>query len=499
MKPLRIVKNGVFATLNWLESRLELRQSVLPIMRHPVPAEVAQRKGWWYVFGSVTMTFFMLQVVTGVCLALVYEPTAEAAYESLQTLNYVAPFGWLMRAIHYWSATGMIVMLIVHMTQVFLMGAFKYPRELTWLFGVGLLLLTLGLAFSGQVLRFDADSYWGVSVAAATAGRIPWAGPSMVHFILGGEIIGTSTLGRFFALHVLILPALMVVLLVGHIYLVIKRGISEPPQPGQPVDPATYDAKYEDVLEHGVPFFPDAFYRDGVACAVAVLVVIGLAVALGPKGPSAFPDPTIIQAEPRPDWYFLPLFAIAALSPAFMENFLMLGMPVIGVLVLLAIPFIAGTGERSASRRPVAVLAVAVLFMSLTIFGWYGHLSPWSPQMDAWSGEPIPVRIVKQLKPLELQGAVVLQNKACRNCHALDGAGGQRGPDLSDVARRLNHDAIVRQIVQGGGNMPAYGQRLSRAEMEAVVAFLRAIRPANLAPKPPANSNDAAVSAEALH
>ncbi len=483
MNTLTAIKKRAIASVGWLESRLQLRQSIWPVMRHPIPAEVAHKKGWWYVFGSVTMTFFLLQVATGICLAMVYEPTAQSAYNSLIELNEVTPLGWLMRSIHYWSATGMVVMLIVHMTQVFLMGAFKYPREVTWLFGVGLLVLTLGLAFSGQVLRFDSDSYWGVSVAAAAAGRVPWAGPSIVHLILGGEIIGTSTLGRFYALHVFVLPALLVLLLVGHIYLVVKRGISEPPDPDEPVDPATYDAKYEKLLDRGVPFFPHAVYRDGIACAAAVLIVVALAVTLGPKGPLALPDPTIVHAEPRPDWYFLPLFAVAALSPASVETFLMLGMPVLGLVVLVAIPFVSGSGQRSASRRPVAVLCVTVMFVCLTLLGWYGQVSPWSPQMDAWSSEAVPTRIVQRLSPLELQGAVVLQNKACRNCHALDGKGGQRGPDLTDVGTRLNRDAMIRQVVQGGGNMPAYGQKLSSAETEALVAFLMAMRPAG---RPPA-------------
>lgn len=378
----------------------------------------------------------------------------------------------------------MVVMMIVHMTQVFLMGAFKYPRELTWLAGVGLLVLTMGLAFTGQVLRFDSDSYWGISVGAAAAGRVPVAGPSIVHLMLGGEFIGGDTLSRFFALHVFVLPSLLVGVLGLHIYLVVKRGISEPPQPDHPVDPETYDQDYAKLLERGVPFFPHAFYRDGIACAIAVLVVVGLAIAFGPKGPTQLADPTLVHAEPRPDWYFLPIFAMAALAPPSMETLLMLGLPVVGVLVLAAVPFVAGTGQRSASRRPIAVLFVTVTFVALSILGWYGQTSPWSPQMDAWSGEAVPTRMVETLSPLELQGAVTFQNKCCRNCHALDGVGGERGPDLTRVGVRLNPEAMVRQVVQGGGNMPAYGQKLSSAEVEALVAFLVHLRPDG---EPPAN------------
>ncbi len=466
----------------WLEHRLELRDSLWPLLRHPVPAALTNRVGWWYVFGSVTLTLLVLQFITGACLATVYQPTAAAAYDSLEYLNYEAPFGWLLRALHYWSASGMVVMLFVHMTQVFLMGAFKYPRELTWLAGVALLVLTLGLAFSGQVLRFDGDAYWGIGVGASATGRVPEAGPSLVHLILGGQYIGSDTLSRFFALHVFVLPALLIGFLALHLYLVVKRGISEPPRAGNPVDPATYDGEYARLLDRGVPFFPHALYRDGIACAVAVLVVVGLSVAFGPKGPGQIADPTLIHSEPRPDWYFLPLFALAALAPPSLEMVLMLGLPAIGVIALAAVPFVAGKGERSARRRPVAVLVVLVTFVCLTILGWYGHTSPWSPQMDAWSGEPTPERIVKQLTPLQLQGAVVFQNKCCRNCHALDGSGGRRGPDLTDVGTRLNDQALVRQVVQGGGNMPAYGQQLSSAEVDALVEFLVKLRPAGQPP-----------------
>lgn len=463
--------------IGWLEHRLELRDSLGPLLQHPVPAAISQRVGWWYVFGSVTLTLLMLQIVTGICLATVYEPTAAAAYDSLEYLNYEAPFGWLLRAIHYWSATGMVVMLIVHLTQVFLMGAFKYPRELTWLVGVVLLVLTLALAFTGQVLRFDGDAYWGVGVGASATGRVPEAGPSLVHLILGGEYIGSETLTRFFALHVFVLPILLICFLTVHLYLVVKRGISEPPQPGRLVDPATYDQEYAELLRQGVPFFPHAVYRDGIACAMAVLLVVAASVTFGPKGPGQIADPTLIHAEPRPDWYFLPLFALAALSPPSLETVLMLGLPVVGILALAAVPLVAGRGERSARRRPVAVLVVLLTFTCLTILGWYGYSSPWSPQMDAWSGEPVPPDIVKPLTPLELQGAVVFQNKCCRNCHALQGSGGRRGPDLTNVGMRLNNESLVRQVVQGGGNMPAYGQQLNSAEVDALVTFLVRLRP----------------------
>lgn len=475
MQPLRAIGR-------WLEHRLQLGQTLMPVLKHPVPAALEGPMGWWYVFGSMTMTLFVVQVITGICLATVYVPSAEEAYQSLEYLNYNVQFGWLLRAVHNWSASGMVIMLCVHMTQVFLMGAYKYPRELTWLLGVGLLILTLGLAFSGQVLRWDSDAYWGVGVGISALGRVPLIGNSLVKLLMGGEFIGSQTLTRFFSLHVFVLPGLLMTVLAGHLYLVVRQGISEPPKTGDPVDPQTYNEKYHKLLKGGIPFFPHALYRDGVACALLVLLVLGVATVMGPKGPGQVADPTLVHAEPRPDWYFLPAFALLALSPPQMETILLFGLPVLGIGALILVPLIGGKGERSPRQRPVAVLSVILLYTVLGILGWLGNTAPWSPEMYAWSGKAVPTEIVEELSPLELQGAVVFQNKSCRNCHSLDGSGGHRGPDLTDVGMRLNRPDLVRQVVQGGGNMPAYAQQLSSAQVDALVTFLVKLRPSGQPP-----------------
>ena len=143
---------------DWFESRLKLREAVRATAGHPIPRGAAGPMGWWYVFGSASITLLMIQILSGIGLALVYVPTADQAYESLVYLNYQQPLGWFLRSLHYWSSSGMVVMVVVHMTQVYLQAAYKYPRELNWLTGVLLLLMTLGMAFSGQVLRWDGDA-----------------------------------------------------------------------------------------------------------------------------------------------------------------------------------------------------------------------------------------------------------------------------------------------------------------------------------------------------
>lgn len=481
----------------WFDARLKFSESVWPQLTHPIPRSAAGPMGWWYIFGSASLTMLLLQILTGIGLALVYVPAADKAYASLLYLDYEAPWGWFLRALHYYAGSGMMVMALLHMAQVFLQGGFKYPRELTWVVGVFLLFCTLGMFFTGQILRWDPDAYWGLAVGGSMAGRVPEFGPTAVHLLLGGPTIGGATLSRFFTLHVFVIPGALLTLLAVHLWLVLKCGISAAPVPGERVDPATYDAAYQEELKRGVPFLGEAFLKDALVSSLAVVVVVVVAALVGPKGPSGPPDPTLGGANPRPEWPFLWLFGLLSLSPPGAETFLMLGFPVVLAATLLAVPFIAGRGERAPSRRPVAVLSVVVLVSVLGVLTYEGATAPWSPKMTAWSGDPVPVRIVENASPIELQGAVVFQNKNCRNCHALDGVGGRRGPDLTAVGARLDRGQLIDQVsngTPGGGNMPAYGKQMSPAEMTAVVEFLVSLRPAgqppprNAGPRPPAPS-----------
>ncbi|HEV3082448.1 MAG TPA: cytochrome b N-terminal domain-containing protein [Gemmataceae bacterium] len=468
------------ATGNWIDARLCLRATLLPMMRHPIPRAAAGRMGWWYIFGSASMTMLFVQILTGIGLALVYVPSADKAYDSLLYLNYNHSFGWFLRALHYYAGSGMVVLVLAHATQVFLHGAYKYPRELTWVLGVLLLLCTLGMFFSGQILRWDPDAYWGLAVGGSMAGRVPIIGPWIVRVMYGGPVIGGDALSRFFALHVFIIPGALLVFLAAHLWLVLKRGVSAPPVPGQKVDPKTYDAEYEEQLKAGVPFLGDAMLKDAFFSALAVVIVLVVAAMLGPKGPSGPPDPTLPGANPRPEWPFLWLFALLSLSPPSAETFIILVFPVLLIVALFLVPFISNRGERAPSRRPVAVLTVIVIYTVLGALTYEGATSPWSPQMTAWSGEPVPEDLVHDSTPLRLQGAALFQNKDCRNCHALQGSGGKRGPDLTLVGKKLTRDQLIDQIsngTPGGGNMPAYGKQISPAEMTALVDFLTSLRP----------------------
>ncbi len=467
----------------WLEHRAGLREAMEPPLSHPVPRSTAS---WWYVFGSATLVLFVLQIVTGICLALVYVPSADQAYQSLEYLNFQAPLGWFLRAVHFWGSNGMVLVMTLHMLQVFLWGAHKYPRELTWIVGVFLFLGTLAMAFTGQIMRWDQDAYWGLGIGASIASRAPLVGDVLVNLLLGGPIIAGRTLSRFFALHVFVIPAALFGLVGLHLWLVLRLGINEWPMPGRLVDRETYRGRYQELVHtDGVPFFPVAAQKDIMAGGVVILAVLLCAAIFGPLGPHGVPDPTIIDTVPKPDFYFLALYALFALLPPWTETAILLAGPVVAIGLLLLLPFIAGTGEKSWRRRPVALLGVLLIVLTVTTLAGLGMTVPWSPVMDAWSALPTPAAYLRGRTPLELQGALVVQNKQCRNCHSLGGEGGRRGPALDGVATRLTRDQLIRQVLQGGGNMPAYGKNLTPAEVTALVAFLETLRPAQ---QPPARS-----------
>jgi len=485
---------GIIAKVgDWFDHRLQLAAPVREMAEHPVPRNTAS---WWYVFGSAALTIFVLQFVSGILLALVYVPSGAEAWSSLQALNHDVALGWFIRGMHGWGSNFMVAIVLIHMVQVFLFGAHKFPRELTWIIGVFLLLMTLGMAFSGQVLRFDQDAYWGLGIGASIASRVPILGPAIVRLMLGGPIIAGATLSRFFALHVFVIPGLLIGFVCLHVLMVLKLGINEWPMPGRIVRRATYEAEYHALTKKdGAPFVPYAVWKDLFFAAFIILAVAASALFFGPFGPTGRPDPTIIQTVPKPDYFFLWLYALLSLLPPSLETPVLLIGPVVAIAGLLLLPFLSGEGEKSWKRRPIAVLTVLLIAITLGTFTHLAGFMPWSPHMNAWSSDPVPDRYIHDSSALARQGALVFQVKQCRNCHSLGESGGQRGPTLDSVAVRLTQDQLIRQVIQGGGNMPAYGKNLSPAETTALVAFLETLHPKGQAPARDA-SRDVALSDE---
>src|ERR1700678_3367643 len=341
---------------NCLDERLQLGAPIRGTMEHPIPRDTAS---WFYVFGSAAMTVFALQLVTGILLALIYVPSAAEAWNSLQILNHQVSLGWFIRALHGWGSDFMIAVVLVHMAQVFVFGAYKFPRELTWILGIFLLLMTLGMAFTGQVLRFDQDAYWGLGIGASISSRVPIVGAALVKLLLGGPIIAGATLSRFFAFHVFVIPGLLIGFVGLHLLLVLKLGINEWPMPGRLVHRSDYMEKYHELTHtEGMPFVPNGIWKDAIFSGVILLAIAACALYFGPFGPSGQPDPRIIQTVPKPDFFFLWLYALLSLLPPPLETPVLLIGPAIALAILLALPFFSGEGEKSWRRRPIAVLTI---------------------------------------------------------------------------------------------------------------------------------------------
>ena len=453
------------AVVGWLDDRLGLSANIKPLIEHPVPPT-----GWDYTIGSATLIAFTVQVVTGVALAFTYVPTPDHAYESLEFITRGAILGGVVRGIHFWGASAMVLLVCAHAAQVFLVGAFKYPREVNWLSGTLLLVFTFGMAFTGQLLRWNQDAYWAVVVGAAQAARAPLIGDWLTGILFAGQSVGGATLTRFYATHVFMIPAVIFGLLGVHLYLVIRHGVSDPPVPGVVVDPKTYKQRYEELVHKiGVPFWPDAGWKDVVFALAVGSIVLILALWLGPPELGNKADPTIVRAYPRPDWYFLWYFALLALMPVSIEDLFIIGFPLLIGLLFVLLPFIAPFGERSPRRRPWAVGIVAVFGVSVAALVNVGSNAPWSPDLGNLA---VPEQVRQGLSPTAAQGAQVFEQRGCINCHTIAGVGGERGPELTRVGGRLTADELTWRILNGGRNMPAYGATLTPQESTALVEFL---------------------------
>jgi len=464
---------------DWIDDRTGAAEAWKATAGHPIPPKT----GWMYVFGSATMVALIVQVVTGSVLATKYVPSASQAYESLVYLTQVDTIGRILRGMHYWGSSAMVLFVGLHMVRVFLTGSYKFPREMNWITGIALLAIILGIAFTGQVMRWDDNAIWSVIVAAEQAVRIPFIGQQVADIILGGGHLTGSTLSRFFALHVFILPGTLFLILGVHLYLVIKNGISEPPKRGQPVDPKTYRKWYKDYLsERGEPFWPNAAWRDVVVGVGLIVAIALLAIFVGPPPLGTDPDPTNIVADPRPDWYFLWYFAVLALSPHHLENWIMIIGPAIIGIAFLALPLIFNKGERHPLRRPWAIGAVVMTWLTIGILWILGNSTHWSPHFDT---PPLTPEIVGTDSGKVWEGAVLFRDRGCQYCHEIDGVGGKRGPDLSYVADYLTRDEIIIRINNGGYNMPAYAPSLTSNDIELLLDFLSSRNKFKDAPKIP--------------
>jgi len=214
--------DNIFA---WLDERLGLESIYGAVLDRKVP-----KVNWWFTLGSASLFLFVMQGITGIFLTMYYVPDPQKAYDSIEYIMNGLAFGWLIRGIHHWGATLMVLVVFLHMLRTFFYGAYKYPREITWITGVLLLLLTLGMGFTGYLLPWNQRAYWATTVGTAIAGSVPFVGDFILKVMRGGSDLSALTLTRFFSAHIWMLPAALAGLIGVHMYLIIRLGISHIPK-----------------------------------------------------------------------------------------------------------------------------------------------------------------------------------------------------------------------------------------------------------------------------
>jgi len=473
----------------WLDARLDLGSLRLALLDRAVP----DRLTWWHTLGSATLTVFVVQVVTGVVLAMFYSPSPDHAYDSIKYIQNEVASGQLLRGIHHWGASAMVVLLLAHMIRVFAMGAYKFPREVNWLVGVGLFVLVLGFSFTGYLLPWDQKAYWATAVGTSMAGTTPIIGSMLLAILRGGGDLGSATLARFYGFHVLWLPILLAALLVLHFVMVVRQGIAPrtraledgaPVRTGDAEYPAYYHRAYAATKHGGVQFYPDIIGKDAIVSGLVVGVIVVLAVTLG--APLDAPaDPSDTSYIPRPEWYFLPLYQLLKLVPGSMESVIAVGVPTALLLAMLTLPFYDRRSTRNLLRRPAALAALAFLL------GGSGFLVG-AAVLER--GPMVPSEVGRPLTSAERAGRALFRSQKCDDCHAIarPKKKGDKGPDLTDIG--LHHSvAWLHSIIEAPTRfrtdtteMPTFGPpTLSHQEIEELAQYLASLRgPRGVAAQP---------------
>jgi len=451
------MKQQVESLVAWLEDRTGLPGAIAHFLDEKIPAS----GGWHQVFGSVAMFLFLTQAFTGILLAFNYAPTPGEAYNSLRYILTEVTGGRLIRGLHQWGASMMIVVVVLHMVQVFVFGAYKKPRETTWLLGVALLLLTLTYGLTGYLLPWDNRAYWGTVVATKIAASVPLAGPYMTRLLGAVKGVGVVTFARFYAVHVLLLPPATMLLILAHVYLVRRHGVT--PQPGDEALPRK-------------PFYPVQVFKDTVAIFLAFAILFTLAVVA--KVPlEQLADPTDTTYIPRPEWYFLFLFQTLKFFEGPLEIVGSTILPGLAVLALFAVPFIDRGQMVKVTRR-----TVAIAFVALAGIGWSGltaaAVMSTPREAVAQVDYSAPTDWI-QLSPEEMAGIAYFREENCAGCHS---AGSSLGPDLTRTGVHKNAAWMIRHFrqpaaVRPGSAMPPVA--LGDVQLNSLAAFLLKLTPEN--------------------
>jgi ubiquinol-cytochrome c reductase cytochrome b subunit len=515
--------------LDWLDSRTGWRTGRAHLLEEPIQAGV----GWWFVTGSILLMLLSVQLITGVVLAMYYVPSPEHAYDSIRYIMERVMFGRVLRGLHFFGASFIVVAAVLHMLRVVALGSYKKPREVTWITGVVLLLLILGFALSGYLLPWDQKAYWATTVTINIARSGPM-GEYVAGLLMGGQTLGSLTLLRWYAGHVFLLPACLIAFVIAHLFLMRRHGISGALKP---VDGPSQ------------PFYPHHALKDTIAGAAVFALLLTFAITFTtPLDQIA--DPSDASYVPRPEWYFLSLFQLLKYFPGPLEPLATMVIPGLVVGLLLLLPFIDRRPDRHFLQRPLVTSGFAVIGLSIIVLTYLGykdtpaHANPsvWGPlpiaghefvrdqrcvtcHVDGGAANPIETvrlsrdpewlmshvrdpqviapglreppaggmnegqarSIVSYLRkvrigvtlpemPAETRLASLVIGRYCANCHMVDGEGGSVGPDLTRIGSRRDatwlRDWITQpDAVDPAANMPAFGDALTPEQMTVIVRY----------------------------
>jgi len=453
---------------DWLNERWPVRA----LMRWSLEEEIPGGASYAYTFGSSALFLFIVQAVTGIWQLLYYVPTVDHAYDSVSYLRTQVPLGWLVHGLHYWGSNAFIVLVAIHVARVFIWGAYKRPRELTWVIGSVLLLLVAAMTFTGALLPWDQLGYWAAQVGTSIAGTVPIVGDFIERLMRGGATMAQLALSRFFAVHVGIFAGVLALFIGVHLIAFRQFGSVGPWHP-------------EGARRKGW-FWPDQAFKDLLVVSVLLLILIGLCV-YWPAPITGPADPQDTTYTPKPEWNFLFLYqALKAFSGRW-EAVGTVGVPVVLGLILFLLPFYDRGEQRNPKRRIVAMAVAFILAAglgALTIAGYYSNPAEATgaavPPRAGASAVAKPRR-PSRFTPAARAGMRLFYVNGCIGCHTINGKGGSVGPELSNESGRgRSRGWLTIQIRDprshyANSPMPAF-TRLSDREVGELVAFLESLR-----------------------
>jgi ubiquinol-cytochrome c reductase cytochrome b subunit len=487
--------------LNWIEKRTGFVSLTKDFLTEDVPGGAS----YWYVFGSATLFAMIVQIVTGIFLTFFYAPSADTAWESTRAI-YLNPFTHFLLSVHYWGASAMIALVFLHLLQVLIWGAYKSPRELQWVVGVLLLLVTLVLGLTGYLLPWDMDAYFASQVSLNITGLAPVAGPLLQNIAQGGGTMGTATINRFFGLHVWLMPAALVGLVGAHLAIFRHNGSA---------GPVVDDPRKLKVGR----FWPDQMFMDGAVSFIVFVVIIFLALFF-PPFLDAKADPTNSQFVPYPAWYFLSLFGLLGLVPPSlsigpiplpMELIATIIVPTVFLVVVLAIPWLDRSTTRSFSSRKGILWGTTIMVIVIVILSIYAQVTTMAKQAAA-PPSPSQATVLAMSEtsttsttsttattggggaassggaasPGSANGAKVFSTN-CASCHGATGQGqpGAFPPLVNNPVVTGDPNKVIGILLDGlhgsitvggqsyNGMMPAWKGTLSNGDVADVVTYIR--------------------------